>query len=186
LEDSLLIWKLKRGNRDALRQIYEKYRSDLLRVASGLLSEATQAEDTVHDVFVVFVESFRHFKLTGSLRSYLVTCVANRARNLNRTKTRQSRVGLEDASQRVSDLKRPDEWLVHDDEFQRVHEAMGKLPYEQREVVALRAQGDMKFREIAQLQGTSVKTALSRYRYGMEKLQLVLKPVVSTPFQEGA
>ena len=83
-------------------------------------------------------------------------------------------------------MKRPDEWLVHDDEFQRVHEAMGKLPYEQREVVALRAQGDMKFREIAQLQGTSVKTALSRYRYGMEKLQLVLKPVVSTPFQEGA
>ena len=80
MEDSLLIWKLKRGNRDALRQIYEKYRSDLLRVASGLLSEATQAEDTVHDVFVVFVESCRHFKLTGSLRSYLVTCVANRAR----------------------------------------------------------------------------------------------------------
>ena len=178
MEDKLLIWKLKRGNRDALRQIYEKYRSDLLRVASGLLTETAQAEDAVHDVFVAFVESCMYFKLTGNLRSYLVTCVANRARNLNRTKARQSCVELKGASQRVSDLKRPDKWLVHDDEFQRVHEAMCKLPYEQREVIALRAQGDMKFREIAQLQGTSVKTTLSRYRYGMEKL--------STLFQEGA
>ena len=178
MEDRLLIWKLKRGNRDALRQIYDKYRSDLLRVASGLLTETAQAEDAVHDVFVAFVESCRYFTLTGSLRAYFVTCVANRARNLNRTRARQSRVGLEDASQRVSDLRRPDEWLVHNDEFQRVHEAMCKLPSEQREVVALRAQGDMKFREIAQMQGTSVKTTLSRYRYGMEKL--------STLLQEGA
>jgi RNA polymerase sigma-70 factor (ECF subfamily) len=178
LEDKLLIWKLKRGNTDALRQIYEKYRSDLLRVASCMLTETAQAEDAVQDVFVGFVESCTYFKLTGSLRSYLVTCVANRARNLNRTKARQYCVELEGASHRVSYLKRPDEWLVHDDEFQRVHEAMCKLPYEQREVIALRAQGDMKFREIAQLQGTSVKTTLSRYRYGMEKL--------STLFQEEA
>ena len=175
MEDRLLIWKLKRGNRDALRQIYDKYRSDLLRVASGLLIETAQAEDAVHDVFIAFVESCRYFKLTGSLRAYLVTCVANRARNLNRTRVRQSCVGLEGASQRVSDLKRPDEWIVYDDEFQRMNEAMGELPYAQREVVALRIQGDLKFKDIAQLQETSIKTAISRYGYGMDKLRALLQ-----------
>jgi RNA polymerase sigma factor (sigma-70 family) len=76
--------------------------------------------------------------------------------------------------ERVSNLKRPDEWLVWDEEFQRVCEAIGKLPYEQREVVVLRIQGAMKFREIARLQEISVKTALTRYRYGIDKLRSLL------------
>jgi len=174
LEDKYLVWKLKHGSRSALRRIYEKYRSDLLRVASGLLVETAEAEDVVHDVFASFVESCRHFQLTGSLQGYLVTCVANRARNMNRSKARQAMIERKRTQGRVADVKRPDEWIVNDEEFQRICKAMGKLPYEQREVVALRVQGAMKFREIACHQQTSVKTALSRYRYGMEKLRAVL------------
>ena len=128
MEDRLLVWKLKRGSRSALRRIYEKYRSDLLRVASGLLVEKTQAEDVIHDVFAFFVESCRHFQLTGSLRGYLVTCVANRARNINRSKARQATTELKGTPRSVSDLKRSDEWIVNDEEFQRICVALGKLP----------------------------------------------------------
>ncbi len=175
MEDKLLVWQLKRGSRSALRRIYEKYRSDLLRIASGLLLERAQAEDAVHDVFATFVESCRHFQLTGSLRGYLVACVANRARNINRSKTRRTAIELRGTQGSVPDSKRPGEWIANNEEFQRVCKAMGKLPYEQREAVALRVQGGMKFREIACHQQTSVKTALSRYRYGMEKLHSLLQ-----------
>ena len=33
LEDKLLIWRLNRGSLDALRQIYDRYKVDLLKVA---------------------------------------------------------------------------------------------------------------------------------------------------------
>ncbi|MHC5090735.1 MAG: hypothetical protein ACYSOJ_03790 [Planctomycetota bacterium] len=39
LEDKLLIWRVKKGDKSAFCQIYEKYRDDLLRIASGLLSQ---------------------------------------------------------------------------------------------------------------------------------------------------
>ncbi len=175
LEDKLLVWKLKRGSRDALQWIYDKYRHDLLRLAGALLTEKSQAEDVVHEVFASFVESCQSFELTGSLQGYLKTCVANRARNWNRDRARHATKGLDSIEERVSDLKRPDEWIVQDDEFQRVTEAMGKLPCEQREVVALRIQGALKFKDIAQLQETSIKTALSRYGYGMDKLRVILQ-----------
>ncbi len=32
LEDKILVWKLKRGDKDALCVIYEKYRDKLLRI----------------------------------------------------------------------------------------------------------------------------------------------------------
>ena len=48
-------------------------------------------------------------------------------------------------------------------------------PYDQREVFVLHAQGEMKFREIAELQNVSIKTVQSRYRYGIERLQTLLE-----------
>ena len=140
LEDGLLVWKLRRGSRNALCRIYEKYRDDLLRVAAGLLKERSEAEDVVHDVFTAFVDSSNNFTLTGSLRGYLTTCVANKARNLNRTKFRQRTVSLEDIEPTVSNFESPDQWLIYDEEFQQLCNAMTQLPYEQREAVVLHLQ----------------------------------------------
>lgn len=173
IEDKLLVWKLKRGSRDALCRIYEKYRDDMLQIAAGLSNERSAAEDIVHDVFVVFVRSARQFQLTGSLRGYLARCVANRARNLNRSKQQQS-VSLDEIEPVVSSFKRPEQWIIYNEEFKRLNKAMAQLPYEQKEAIMLRIQGRMKFREIAKLQETSVKTALSRYRYGLNRLRSIL------------
>ncbi len=86
LEDSLLVWKFKRGGKDAFCRIYEKYRDDLLRLAISLLTEPAAAEDIVHDVFASFIRNAGQFRLTGSLKGYLATCVANKSRNANRAR----------------------------------------------------------------------------------------------------
>jgi RNA polymerase sigma factor (sigma-70 family) len=177
LEDKLLVWRLRHGSRGALCRVYEKYRDDLLRIAAGLLNEPNAAEDVVHDVFTVFIRSATSFELTGSLKGYLATCVANRARNLNRTKQRQKTVNMDSTDKAVpliSTIKRPDQWIIYNEQFRRINSALDQLPYEQKETVILHIQGRMKFREIAGLQDTSVKTALSRYRYGLGKLRLLL------------
>jgi len=174
LEDRLLVWKLRRGSRDALRVIYEKYRDDLLRIAAGLLREKSAAEDVVHDVFAAFVSASRNFTLTGSLRGYLATCLANKARNLNRAAVRRKAAGLDEIEPVISNTRGPQEWIIYDEQFAQLCNAMAELPYEQREVVVLRIQGSLKFKEIARLQETSVKTALSRYRYGLDKLRTIL------------
>ena len=86
LEDRILIWKFKCGSREALCRIYEKYKIDMLKLATVLLNDVSDAEDTVHDVFVSLLESSEKIKLNGNFKSYLSTCVANRARNKNRSK----------------------------------------------------------------------------------------------------
>lgn len=75
IENKLLIWRFKCGDRAALARIYEKYKTDLLRIATGLSSQVSIAEDIVHDVFVSFAQSSDRLKLSGNLKSYLVTCV---------------------------------------------------------------------------------------------------------------
>lgn len=178
LEDRLLVWKLNRGSIKALSRIYEKYKDDLLRLATALSNNVTDAEDIVQDVFVGFAQSARHFQLTGSLKSYLATCVANRARNKLSVKRRQNVTGLYNAELIASNSKSPYQWVICNEELVHLNKAIKQLPYEQREAITLHLQGGTKFKEIARLQNVSLKTVFSRYRYGLNKLRSVLSSEV--------
>lgn len=174
IEDKMLIWKLKQGNIDALGRIYEKYKDDLLRISAGLLKNPNDADDVVHEVFTSFVKSAKYAEKIHNLKGYLTTSVANRARNFNRNQLRHPAAALDQIDPPCCTSKRPGQWLIIDEEFKRLTNAMAQLPYEQREVVILRLQADMKFKKIAKLQQASVQTVLSRYRYGTSKLRTLL------------
>jgi len=171
LEDKLLILKFNRGNREALRSIYEKYKNDLVTLSAALLNDVSSAEDVVHDVFVGFIESSRKFRLTGSLKGYLATCVANNARNRNKAgRIRQN----PEADAVIPDADRPDAAVMFGEELRRLSMALGQLPYEQREVLLLHSYSGMKFRAIAKQQGVSINTVQGRYRYATDKLRSML------------
>jgi len=174
LEDRVLIWKFKCGSSDALCRIYQKYKKDLLRLATILLNDVSDAEDTVHDVFVSFAQSAEKLRLSGNLRSYLLTCVANRARNKNRANQQRKTVGLDEAEPVISNSKTPEQWIVCSEELRRWSDAMARLPYEQREAVILHLRAGMKFRQIAKSQGISINTVKGRYRYGLDRLRKIL------------
>src|SRR4030042_1194660 len=174
LEDKLLMWKFKRGSSDALCRIYEKYKDDLLRLALALLNDTAAAEDVVHDCFLSFAQSSQRLKVNGNLKRYLTVSVANRARNWNRARQRHQTTGLNEAEPIVSTYKRPEQWIVENEQIKQLNNALSQLSYEQQEVVSLHLQGEMKFKAIADLQGVSINTVQSRYRYGLDKLRSIL------------
>ncbi len=179
LEDRFLVWRLRQGSSDALCRIYERYRDDLLRLAVSLSNDTTTAEDIVHDVFVSFIRQARQFRLTGSLKSYLATCIANRARNIHRAQRVREAVSLDESMSSTAESLRPDQWLVGSEELRQMAGALALLPGEQREAITLHLQGGMKFREIAEFQHVPLKTALSRYRGGLQKLRSLLNGEVT-------
>jgi len=169
MEDRLLVWRCKRGSAAAMAQIYRKYRKDLLILALSLLNDKAVAEDVVHDVFVAFAEGLLGFHLTGRLRAYLMTCVANRARNHNKAKRPSEVVGAGVA--RDAAASEPSERLVCNERLGRLAHALDQLPYEQRETLMLHMYSGLSLRVIARAQGLSANTVMSRYRYGIEKLR---------------
>lgn len=173
LEDKLLVLKFNRGDRAALRRIYTKYKDYLVTLAGALLFETSQAQDVVHDVFQQFMQQAGTFRLTGSLRGYLATCVANHARNGNRRRQRQDRARTSEAEPVGAD---PIEQMVMTEENRCIARALGQLPEEQREVVALRIYGEQRFPAIARIQGVSVNTVEGRFRYAVKKLRMLLSP----------
>lgn len=173
MEDKVLVLLCKSGNREGLRRLYDKYRDDLLILAIALLNDVHVAEDVVHDVFVSFVGSLEGFKLSGSLRNYLRTCLVNRVRNVWRAERREQ-VKLAKSEGLRPETGDPRESIICNEELQQVSKALSKLAGEQREVIVLHLREGMRMSVIAELQGVSVNTARSRYRNGLSKLRSII------------
>lgn len=62
------------------------------------------------------------------------------------------------------------------DLWKEVEAAIEQLPPEQREVVLMRHQSELTFREIAELTDVSINTALGRMRYALINLRKILDP----------
>jgi RNA polymerase sigma-70 factor (ECF subfamily) len=173
MEDKLLIWKLKKGSNEALCRIYEKYEEHLLASAISLLYDVGSAEDVVHDVIVSLAQSADKLKLNGNLKGYLTRCVVNLARDKIRAAQRHQ-IGLGKKYPAGSELQQPSHAVIQNEELDRLSQAMGSLPYEQRETIVLHLRGEMTFKAIAKSQGVSINTVCSRYRYGLDKLRSLL------------
>jgi RNA polymerase sigma-70 factor (ECF subfamily) len=173
IEDELLKLRFKAGSIDALQRIYEKYRDYLLTLAMALVNDGATAEDVVHDVFVSFAQSGGRFRLHGSLRAYLATCVVNRVRDRMRAKRYRAQT-LDEETPLESEATPPDERLLSDERSRLVARALARLPDEQRETIALHVNGQLKLGEIARLQNVPLTTVRGRYRRGIEKLRSIL------------
>jgi RNA polymerase sigma factor (sigma-70 family) len=173
IEDELLKLRFKLGREDALRRIYEKYLDYLLSVAMAFLNDAHASEDVVHDVFVSLGQSASRFKLHGSLKHFLATCVANRARDRLRAGKRHAAHAATDAGSEPQ-ADPPEDRLICTEQAKRVYEALAQLPEEQREAVVLRIKAGLKFRQIAQMQNASFVAVQARYRRGIERLRSIL------------
>ena len=178
-EDKRLLWRLKRGDKDALRVIYETHQGDLLTLAGNLLHGAATAEDVVQDVFIGLVRCVPRLELRRTLRAYLAMAVANQVKDHYRRRPRARLASLDDAAEVPADGEGPVQMVIDDEQMRKLRSAVAELPYDQREVVMLRVHAGLKFREIAKHQNTSIKTALSRYQYGLDKLRSMMDGEVS-------
>ncbi len=174
MKDLILVIQCKRGSKAAFCRLYEKYRDSLLIIAIAISRDHALAEDAVQDTFVSFAERIEQFELAGSLKGYLAICVSNRTRDLLRERSQQ-RMTIQKPDERSSAESDPSRIMAWNEELQELGDAWAQLPFEQRQVMALRIYSRMRFRTIANHLGISVNTVKGRYRYALEKLRVAFR-----------
>ena len=101
----------------------------MLTLAAGLLVNVSDAEDAVHDTFVAFAGSTDRIGVDGDLKSYLSTCVVNRARDMRRTALRRDTIGLHQIEPPEGADRRPEGLAIADEQSRQLHLALVKLHY---------------------------------------------------------
>ncbi|MBN1973299.1 MAG: sigma-70 family RNA polymerase sigma factor [Sedimentisphaerales bacterium] len=158
---------------------YLNQKNSLLKFAYVLVDNVENAEDIVQDVFLGFARAAGAKENLSNIKGYLITAVLNKARNYYRDNKKSSNETLDCADEIPSNNKSPEQWAIFSEQLQLLSKAMGELPIEQREVVSLYMDGCLTFKQIAQIQEASTSTVQGRFRYGIEKLQHLLRNEVT-------
>ena len=170
LTDQRLVYKSKRGDQSAFKQIYETHFDKMLTVAISLLRDHGEAEDVVQEVFANFIDGLHEFELRSSLKGFLATCVVNRCRDHLRKQKRRSRVYTQADRTQI-----PQNSPIHSAAGAELLEAalcaFDQLPYEQREAISLKIHAQMTFRAMAKHLNLSLGTVQARYRYGLNHMR---------------
>jgi RNA polymerase sigma-70 factor, ECF subfamily len=173
IDDQLLAERLRSGDREALGALYDRYASVAMAVAVRVVSDRELAEDLVHDAYVAVWQKMDRFDPSrGSLRSWLLTIVRNRAIDRLRGTRPSIEVGDADEQSLLRTSPNPTwEAAVERRSAAELHTALEQLPVEQREAVELAYFGGRTYREIGVLTGVPQGTANGRLRLALAKLR---------------
>lgn len=147
------------------------YEGALLGFTAGIVGEVETARDIVQETFLKLYEQPAGQISDPGLKSWLYTVCRNRA--LDCLRRRKRLVSLEDESLEplVAEGKSPDELVAQHEETATVLRFVKRLPANQQEVIKLKFQADLSYKEISAITGLSnsnvgflIHTALHRLR----------------------
>jgi RNA polymerase sigma-70 factor (ECF subfamily) len=182
-DDGVLAQRIRSGDRDALGEVYDRHASAAMAVALRIVADREGAEDLVHDAFVAIWQKIDRFDpARGSLRSWIVTIVRNRA--IDRLRGTRPSIEIGEADERS--LLRSGPNPTWESAMARLgsiqlRAALDELPAEQRQAIELAYFGGRTYREIATMTGVPLGTANGRLRLALARLRELLRQSDAAP-----
>jgi RNA polymerase sigma-70 factor (ECF subfamily) len=158
-----------------LGKIYDAHAPALFAFLLNLVRSEADAGDILQDVFAKLAARPEALREVRELRPWLIRTAHRQAMDSVRRRSAHGRA-IEAAALEV-DLFIPTEDADGDAFRAEVARALAELPEEQRAVVHLKIWEDMTFAEMAEALEIPANTAASRYRYALDKLEALLRPL---------
>lgn len=176
--DSTLIRRVQDGNEEAFNELYEQYHRLVYFIAYEICRNDADAKDILQDTFVQIRRSISTLKEPENFKPWLNRVVINKCKNLFR-------------SRRHVEMDRDDLWYQHHVSEERsymlpeasahahsdrelLHEMIGCLNMQQREVLIMRYFQHMSMKEMAELLEVPEGTVKTRLLYGKNHLKKMI------------
>ncbi len=179
LSDAELIHAYIHGQEQALEVLINRYKDKVYTSVYMLVKDKYLAEDIFQDAFLKIIKTIKEGRYTeqGKFLPWAIRVAHNLCMDHFRRTRQQIMVTLPDG-QDISNLFGAGDLVADGIERREVHQSVRKLvedlPEEQREVIVLRVYADLSFKEISDLTGVSINTALGRMRYALINLRKLI------------
>jgi RNA polymerase sigma-70 factor (ECF subfamily) len=177
LADEELMHLVRLGEARAFEVVFDRHGGASFSLAYRMCGRRALAEDVVQEAFLsLWRGSARYDRLRGSVRSWVLAAVRNRAIDALRRGAVSERHGVdaEQAAERIAAADRTEAEVVRREEAEELRGALGELPAEQRQVIELAYFGGFTQTEIAEMLKLPIGTVKGRMRLGLTKMRLAL------------
>lgn len=177
--DAELVSLSKGGDTRAFGELVSRYQKTVYRIILRMVRTPDDADDLTQDTFVRAYRGLKTFKEEFDFHPWLYRIGVNQAINFLNKRKRQAAVDLDDVPE--TDIKQgpepesPFQAASRTELVNRLEDALGQLPEEQRTVFLLRVQEGLSYEEIAQAMDTPKGTVMSRLARARMALRRILK-----------
>jgi RNA polymerase sigma-70 factor (ECF subfamily) len=178
LADEELMGLVARREQRAFEVLYDRHGGVAYSLAYRIVGDAGAAEDVTQEAFLsVWRSEAGYDAARGSVRSWLLVIVRNRAIDEVRRNSSARAPRFDLGGDRLADAPAPDRTeaeALRREEARTIRGALVQLPEEQAQVIGLAYFGGFTQSEIAAMLGTPLGTVKGRMRLGLEKIRLLL------------
>jgi RNA polymerase sigma-70 factor (ECF subfamily) len=163
------------GNFDWIRSALGSYECQLTRYAQRITGDAERARDVVQETFLRLCRE-KPSHLDGHLAEWLFTVCRNYALDVRRKESRMSTFA--DPEVTALQTREPAPLLAAQmrDETGRILKLLDRLPDNQREVIRLKFQNGLSYREISRVANLSVSNVGYLIHQGLKTLRSQMNP----------
>ena len=174
MTDEALVELYAHGNNSAFDVLLNRYKKSIHSYIFYLVRNQDLADDIFQDTFLKVIMTIKQGRYTdnGKFKAWITRIAHNliidnfrQERNENTISNDEVEVDLLN-DMRLCDTNIEDE-MVQEQVYNDIKKLVYHLPENQREVLEMRFYQDMSFKEIADITGVSINTALGRMRYAI-------------------
>ena len=178
LEERELVLRAQRGDDGAFAELVRAHQEIAFRVAYLITGSSADAEDAVQDGAIKAWRALGRFRAGEPWRPWLLSIVANEARNRRRSAGRRAQLALRAGREQVSGdaapfpgSSAPEAAALAEDERRRLLAALETLPEDARNVLACRYLLELSEEETAAALGLRRGTVKSRTSRALDRLR---------------
>lgn len=171
MTDEKLLQLFKGGDDSAFYELFRRYEKPLINYLLGMTGNLEQAKDVCQETFLKLINKPPRFYFGGSLKSWLFRTAKNRMIDELRRDARKR--PLNEFVDEKDNLPDPLEKLSISEDYAELSQVIEKVDEKYREVVVLYYFSEMTYKEIAQVLGIPLGTALWRMRKAISQMQKI-------------
>lgn len=179
--DEVLVARVGAGQSEAIGLLYERYGRPAYSLARRICGDGGIAEDAVQEAFLALWRDPGRFDPSrGSFGSWMLTLVHHKAVDAVRKEStiRRRTVPAADGEEwNAPPGPGADQAAMSSVLAGEVRDALGRLPDDQRQALALAYYGGYTQREVAAITGVPIGTVKSRMFTGVQRLRRLLMPL---------
>ena len=180
LTDDMLVALYSKGENKAFDELLSRYQDKLFNYIYFVVHNQELAEDIFQETFVKAIVTIQQGRYTadGKFSAWITRIAHNlvidsfrQERNENTVSNEEGEIDLFNNAELCDD--NIEMQMVNDQTLNDVRRLVNALPDNQREVVYMRYYQDLSFKEIADITGVSINTALGRMRYAILNMRRI-------------
>lgn len=177
VSDKKLVSAYIKGNEEAFELLVERHKSRVFTTINLIVRDYYLAEDLLQETFIKAINTIKsgRYNEEGKFLPWILRIGHNLAIDHFRRDKRYPTMVMEDGSPVFNTLEFAEDSYesvqIKKDSYEKLKQFIEELPLVQREVLVMRHYMNMSFKEISEVSGVSINTALGRMRYALINLR---------------